>query len=98
MAISGEYQGRSGVMYRLMQPEKNVAQYDFFSAAVPANGFNERSACMQPVTAESQISFLQASPAVLGTPIDCCALATTAETATIVHVAVPPTRTPKISR
>jgi len=82
MAISGEYQGRSGVMYRLMQPEKDWVQYPFFSAAVLARGFNERSACMQPATAESQISFLQASPiAAPETPVFCCALEVSASIA-----------------
>jgi hypothetical protein len=34
--ISGEYQGRSGVIVRVMQPGKNWAQYAFFSASVLA--------------------------------------------------------------
>jgi hypothetical protein len=34
--ISGEYQGRSGLMLRVMQSGKNWAQYSFFSASVLA--------------------------------------------------------------
>jgi hypothetical protein len=57
-------------MYRRMQPEKNWTQYPFFSVSVLANGFNDRSARMQPATASSQISFLQVFPVgdALGEP------------------------------
>ena len=65
-------------MYRPMQPGKNWSQYPFFSLSVLAKGFNDRSARMQPATAELQISLLHASPVVVapdepGTPVACCA-------------------------
>ena len=40
-STSGEYQGTSGVTYRLMQPSKYAAQHDFFSAAVKHSGFSD---------------------------------------------------------
>ena len=40
-SISGEYQGRSAVISRVMQPLKKVPQYTFFSASVRANGFKD---------------------------------------------------------
>src|SRR5262249_22616462 len=61
--VSGEYHGTSGETLLVMQPGKNSAQYVLFSAAVAANGFNDRSARMHASTAESHISFLHVSPA-----------------------------------
>jgi hypothetical protein len=39
--VSGEYQATSGTTLRVMQPEKNWAQYVFFSLSVLASGFKD---------------------------------------------------------
>jgi hypothetical protein len=61
--VSGEYQATSGTTLRVMQPEKNWAQYVFFSLSVLASGFKDWFVRMQAASAASHISFLQASPA-----------------------------------